>query len=393
MATKKSVSARKAIKLPKLKHASEGKEVKAPALSKKDNRLGFAFVGLGTLTVGELLPATLQSKNVKVSALVSGDRSKALKLAQQYGVAETSIYDYENFDAIKDNPDVDVVYIVLPNSMHEEFTLRSAKAGKHVLTEKPMATSVASAKRMVDACKKAKVKLMVAYRMQYEPAAISIREMIDKKKYGDIRLVESVNVQNTGPSHWRLDKVLAGGGALMDIGIYNLNTTRFLLGEEPESVYASTYSTPDDKRFSDDVEETMMFQLFFPGGAVANNVCSYGVSNHKHINSYGDNGGKFLLDNAFAYNGRKLTEVFSKQGVDQQLTHGAGKEKNQFALEMDHMAECVRQNKEPYTRGEEGLQDQVIMEALYKSAKSGKVVKLKAVKGKDVFRGTKPTKS
>ena len=380
---------KKSIKLKQLKDKSEARPSIVKPVTPPEDKIGFAFVGLGVLTLQQLLPAVASCQNVRIAGLVSGDPKKASIIAKQYGVPASGVYNYENFDDIKNNPDIDVIFIVLPNSMHEEFTIRSAKAGKHVLCEKPMATTVAGAKRMIAACAKARVKLMIAYRMQYEAYTTSVKEMIAKKKYGKTRIVESINFQNTGTNHWRLDKELAGGGCLMDMGIYNINTTRFILGEEPNKVLASTFATPNDKRFKE-VEETVMFQMFFPSGTIANCATSYGAANGKHLNSFADNGGKFLIDNAFAYGGLVLEEGWFKEGAEQTLKHSVAKEKNQFAVEMDHMADCVKNNKQPYTKGEEGLQDQIIMEAIYKSAKTGKEVKLKEYKGKDVFRGTKP---
>lgn len=378
--------------LEPLKHPTEAGSEEAPAKLRPGKRVGFAFVGLGTLTLNQLLPAIIQCKYAKLAALVSGDRKKAEKTALQYGLDFSNIYNYKNFDAIKDNPNVDVVYIVLPNSMHEEFTVRAAKAGKHILCEKPMATTVAAARRMIAACKKADKKLMIAYRMQFEPFAAQVKEMISKEEHGKIRLVESVNVQNSSPTgHWRLNKKLAGGGCLPDIGLYNINTTRYLLGKEPNMVLASNFSTPGDKRFKQ-VEETSMFQLFFPDGTVANNTCSYGVNNHKSLNCYGDKGGKMILHNAFAYNHIKLEISSIKNNAEQKLFPSYGKEKDQFGLEMDHMADCVLNDKTPYTPGEEGLQDQIILEAIYKSAKTQKPVKLKKITKKDAFRGSEPVK-
>lgn len=390
--SKKTAPAKKTIKLKQLKHKSEARPSKVKPITPPEKRVGFAFVGLGVLTLQQLLPAVAECKNVRIAGLVSGDPEKAAITAKQYGVPESCIYNYENFDDIKNNPDIDVVFIVLPNSMHEEFTIRSAKAGKHVLCEKPMATSVAGARRMIAACKKANVKLMVAYRMQYEPFATSIKEMIDKKKYGKTRIITSVNVQNTGSNHWRLDKKMAGGGCLMDMGIYNLNTTRFVLGEEPNMVLASTFSTPADKRFKE-VEESVMFQLFFPSGTIANCTTSYGVANNKQFHCHCDDGGKLVMTNAFAYGGLTFEESYFEKGAEQKLTHSYGNEKNQFALEMDHMADCVMFNKVPYTKGEEGLQDHIIMDAIYRSARTKKPVKITSVMRKDAFRGSKPKKA
>ncbi|GAA4902385.1 Gfo/Idh/MocA family oxidoreductase [Mucilaginibacter defluvii] len=379
------------VELPPI-HAPSEKQDKWPAISPPAKRVGYALVGLGNLTLAELLPAFAECKYSKVVALVSGSPDKAKKVAEQYGIAEKNIYNYQNYDSISKNPEIDAVYIVLPNSMHKEYTIRAAKAGKHVLCEKPMANSSAEAQEMIDACKKAGKKLMIAYRIQYEPHNRLAMQWTREKKFGQVKVINSINVQNSGaPPQWRLDKELAGGGSLPDIGLYCSNTNRFLLGEEPHTVLASMYSTPNDPRFKE-VEETVMFQMFFPSGAVANNLCSYGVHDSKHYRCYADNGGWFGLDPAFAYHGLKM-EVSQTQGDIEMKQNPSKGEKNQFALEIDHFSECVMDNKTPYTPGEEGLQDHKVLEAIYESAKTGKPVKLERIEKLDAFRGSPPTES
>src|SRR4051794_26382336 len=152
-------------------------------------KLGFALVGLGRLTIGQLLPAFASCQHARVTALVSGHADKAKDLAAKYGVPEKSIYSYDNYDSIKDNPDIDAVYVVLPNSMHAEYTLRAANAGKHVLCEKPMANSVEDCQKMIDACKAANKKLMIAYRLHYEPLNQKAIEVCQKKTYGPVKLI------------------------------------------------------------------------------------------------------------------------------------------------------------------------------------------------------------
>jgi predicted dehydrogenase len=352
-------------------------------------RIGFALVGLGNLTLGELMPAFGSCKYAKPVALVSGDAKKAARVAEQYGIDPKNIYNYKNFDRIRENKEIDAVYIVLPNSMHHEFTIRAAKAGKHVLCEKPMANSVKECEEMIAACKQAGKKLMVAYRIQYEPNNRMVKEWIRNKKYGNTKLIETINSQNIGdPGQWRLNKALSGGGALPDIGIYCLNTCRFLTGEEPEAVLASVYSTPNDERFRE-VEETVMFQLFFPSGIRANCTTSYGVHRARHYTVYGDKGAWFGMNPAFDYHGVQ-TEVARTEGKIEWKQQPRVSEKNQFALEMDHMALSILNDTQPYTPGEEGLQDCRIIEAIYASAREGKIVQLPRHTQKDVFRGTEP---
>ena len=193
----------------------------APHVRGQDNsqkKLGFAIVGLGRFGAGQLLRSLPECKLCKPVALVSGHPEKAKKLAQQYGISEKSIYNYENFDSIKDNPEVDVVYVVLPNSMHAEYTIRAANAGKHVMCEKPMAISVAECQQMIDACKKNNRKLQIGYRLHYEPYTMKAAEICRSKEYGAIRMLEGGFAFPIGQGEWRTDKKLAGGGPIMDAG-------------------------------------------------------------------------------------------------------------------------------------------------------------------------------
>ena len=377
------------VKLPPIDHPSEKQRPDPPAPMNPEKRVGYALVGLGHLTLDELMPAFGACKYSKPIALVSGDSAKAAKVAQQYGINPKSIYNYQNFDTIKNNPEVDVVYIVLPNGMHEEFTIRSAQAGKHVLCEKPMANTSAEAQRMIDACKKAERKLMVAYRIQYEPMNRQIMKWTREKKWGPVKVMEMYNGQNErDPAHWRLKKALAGGGSLPDIGLYCLNTARFLTGEEPEWVSANLYSDPKDPRFKE-VEDTVLFQMKFPSGIMVNAGTSYSVHNSKRYRCLAGKGGWFGMDPAFTYRDLKMEVSEVRDNQEWKETPGIP-EKNQFALEMDHMSLCVLNNQAPYTPGEEGLQDHKIMEAIYRSAQEQKVIMLDKITTLDTFRGTPP---
>lgn len=376
------------IKLEAWKAETERKSPPTPSPQPPDQRVGYAVVGLGHLTLDELLPAFAQCKKSKLVALVSGDREKALKVAKQYGLAEKAIYNYQNYDTLRDNPEVQVIYIVLPNGLHEEFTVRGAKAGKHILCEKPMANTAAQAQRMIDACKAANRKLMIAYRIQYEPHNRMVREMVRAKQYGKIKLIEASNGQNSAnPDHWRHKAALAGGGALPDIGLYCLNTIRFLLGEEPTEVFATQYSTPGDPRFRE-VEEQVLWQMKFPSGVQANCATGYGYHEHRQYRVLSEKGW-VMMQPAFAYKGLEL-ERSRAEGMAELSEKVKLMEKNQFATEIDHMSECVQNNKTPFTPGEEGLQDHRIMEAIYQSAREGRAVKLAAVDKLDAFRGTEP---
>ncbi|MGK3987110.1 Gfo/Idh/MocA family oxidoreductase [Sorangium sp. So ce136] len=381
------------VKLPRLMAPTERESEEMPAPLAPDKRVGYAIVGLGRLSLEEILPAFGQCKYARPTALVSGDAQKAAQVAGQYGIDPKSVYSYETFDRLKDNKAVDVVYIVLPNSMHHEYTIRAAQAGKHVLCEKPMANTSAECVEMIDACKKAGRKLMVAYRLQYEPHHREMIRLCRSKALGPIKTIMAVNAQHQGdPNQWRLKKAMAGGGALPDIGIYCLSATRYLTGEEPIEVLGSVYSTPDDPRFRE-VDETVDFFLRFPSGARA--VCSTSYSCHvsKRFRVMGPEGWA-EMDPAFPYRGLRIR--VSRKTPDRPIEDTSEwklDEKNHFALEMDHFAQCVRKDKQAHTPGEEGLQDMRLMEAIYTSAREGRPVKLEPVAGLDAFRGPAPEES
>jgi predicted dehydrogenase len=333
-------------------------------------KIGWAIVGLGSLAIHEILPAFSKCEKSKVAALVSGHRDKAEKLALRYDVDAKNIYNYQNYDSIKNNPEVDIIYIVLPNGMHAEYTVRGFQAGKHVLTEKPMANTPAECQQMIDAGRKADRKLMVAYRCRYEPYNQEAIRISRSRELGPIKVILADHGFNIGdPSQWRLKKELAGGGSLMDIGIYSLQAARYLSGEEPTEVNAVMYNTPGDPRFKE-VEETVNFQLRFPSGVLANCTSSYGYAGQNHYRVVGTEGW-LEMDPATSY--RDLRMRVHRRNVTEERELP---ERDHFALEMDHMAGCVMENKEPLTPGEEGWRDLKIMMAIYEAARLGKTVKL-----------------
>ncbi len=377
------------ITLPVLEDTTEQEKPPVPTFMKPDDRIGYAVVGLGHLTLNQILPALLTCRKSKLVALVSGDAVKAANVAAQYGLPASNIYNYQNYDNIKDNKDIQAVYIVLPNGMHEEFVIRSAKAEKHVLCEKPMANNSKEAQHMIDACNAANVKLMIAYRIQYEPKNKYVKNWVRSKERGNTKLIEAVNCQNIGdPSQWRLNKKLAGGGALPDIGLYCLNTTRYLLGEEPLWVNATVFSTPGDPRFKE-VEETVLWQMGFPGGALANCSTSYGVHETRRYKCITDKGASMGLNPAFPYKGLQIEGEYA-DGKHLFVHHPSITDEDQFAPQMDHFADCIINNSKPYTPGEEGLQDHKIMEAIYQSGREGRRVELAKITTIDTFRGPEP---
>jgi predicted dehydrogenase len=332
-------------------------------------KLGWAVVGLGSLSINQILPAFARCEVSKVTALVSGSPDKAQKLAARYGVPDKNIYSYANYDTIRDNPDVDIVYVVLPNSMHAEYAIRAAGAGKHVLSEKPMANTPAECRQMIDAARQAQRKLMVAYRVRFEPFNQALIKVARDKEFGPLKVVLSDHGFNIGnPNQWRLKRTMAGGGSLMDIGIYSLNAARYVTGEEPTEVNAMEYTTPNDPRFRE-VEETINFQLRFPSGVLANCSSSYGAPFNR-IRAVGTDGWA-ELEPATSYSGLRM-----RAGTYTKVEERIHPVVDHFAKEMDHLSQCVMDNTEPLTPGEEGLKDLTIMMAIYEAAKSGRTVRL-----------------
>lgn len=381
------------IQLPKDQAPTERDSGGPPTALPPERRLGFAIVGLGVLALEEILPAFSECKLAKPTALVSGDAAKAKQVAAQYGIKPQNIYSYQTYDNLRNNPDVDVIYIVLPNNMHLEYTVRGAQAGKHILCEKPMATSSADCQKMIDACKQANRKLMIAYRCQYDPYHRAVIQMVRNKELGPVKLIQADNGQNqssTNLEQWRLKRALAGGGALPDVGIYCLNAARFLTGEEPILISAQQYTTPGDPRFKE-VEESVTFQMRFPSGILALCSTSYGTHDSRRYRVFGSDAWA-QLDPAFPYSGLRLMTArrSPSNSMQDNITEIRMSQKSQFALEMDHMADCVIHNKQPHTPGEEGLQDQKLMELIYQSAQTGQAIALPATKGLDTTRGPAP---
>jgi len=330
---------------------------------------GYAIVGLGGLSLSDILPAFANTTRARVTGLVSGDPEKAKDLAARYGVPEQGLYSYDTYDRIADNPDIDAVYIVLPNNMHAEYAIRAHKAGKHVLVEKPMANTVEECEQMIAAAKAADKKLAVAYRLRYEPYTQAIIKMARSGEFGKTKVLLCEAGFNIGnPDQWRLTKKMGGGGSMMDIGIYAVNAARYLSGEEPTELFAMEYSTPNDPRFRE-VEETLTFQLRFPSGILANCVSSYGTPLNR-IRVHQERGSIELEP---FYSRRDLRMRVIRGNT---VEHRYMRDPDHFAAMMDHLAECAAENKAPITDGVDGLNDMKVIMGCYESVRTGAPVKL-----------------
>ncbi|WP_206377697.1 Gfo/Idh/MocA family protein [Sphingobium psychrophilum] len=335
-------------------------------------KIGYAIVGLGSYATRQIMPNFAGCEHARIVALVSGTPAKLDSYGAEYGIPKTHRYSYADFDRIRDNPDIDAVYIILPNSLHAEYAIRAAQAGKHVMCEKPMATSVADCQAMIAASRKAGKKLMIGYRSRFEPYNRLAIDLVRGGHVGPTRLITAEHGFPIKPDQWRLDKPLSGGGSMMDIGIYSLNAARYLTGEEPVEVTAVESTDRADPRFRT-VEDRISFLLRFPSGVIADCISSYSTGH----NSYRIHGtqGWIGMEPATPYAGQSMT--IRKNGVTAPRTPPAPA-KNQFAAQLDHLAECILTDKTPIVPGEEGLADMRVIEAIYQSAAQGRSVRIGA---------------
>ncbi|GJG85812.1 glucose-fructose oxidoreductase [Gemmatimonadetes bacterium T265] len=381
------------VEFPPTQKSTERKEGGPPTPEPPDQRVGYCVIGLGRIALTQMIPGMGESKRSKLVAVMTGDPNKGRAVAAQYGLDPRRVYGYDEWDRLRDDRAVEAVYVATPNALHAEQVVRAAGAGKHVLCEKPMATNVADAERMVRACAAAGRRLMVAYRIQYEPHNRAAMRMVrdsgpGRGPLGKITLIEMANGQAQGdPTQWRQKLALAGGGALPDVGIYCFNTARFLTGEEPVEVRAQLVDPKDDPRFRE-VEETVVWSMRFPSGTLANCSTSYGIHQSRRYRVNGEDGW-VEVDPAFSYDGLRMRAARAENGQER-IAELPMSQKSQFAREADHFSQCVRENRQPYTPGEEGVQDHRVQAAIYEAARTGRPATLAAVAGKDAFRGPAP---
>ena len=327
-------------------------------------KLGWALVGLGSLSTNQIAPALSKCQHSQLAAVVTGTPEKGVKWREKYGLAADKVYSYETFDKIIDDPAIDVVYIVLPNGMHHEYTIRAAKAGKHVFCEKPMANTPKECREMIAACESAKRQLGVAYRCRFESHHLEAIRFAREQVFGKLYHVDAGFGFSIGdPNQWRLKKKLAGGGALMDVGVYALNACRYLTGEEPLEVSAIETKT-DPVKFAE-VDETISWSMKFPSGATSNCLTTYRFNGREDFTAYGAKG-RFGMKPCFGYGGFKGWTSDPKVP----LAYPAS---DHFLTEMDAFSTAILANKPFEIAGVEGLRDMLVIEAIYRSIASGKV--------------------
>ncbi|MCK5278478.1 MAG: Gfo/Idh/MocA family oxidoreductase [Cyclobacteriaceae bacterium] len=326
-------------------------------------KLGLALMGLGYYSTDILAPSIQMCKNTYLAGIITGTPSKAEEWSAKYNLKKENIYNYDNFDDIVNNDDIDIVYVVLPNGLHKEFTIRAAKAGKHVICEKPMAVNAAECREMIDACNENNVQLTIGYRMHFEPNTQEIMRLAKDKDFGDIRQISTgAGFNMSSFDSWKSKKELAGG-AMMDMGVYPLQAARYSTGEEPITVSAQTFKIRPDKIEADEVTS---YQLQFPSGTVAN--CDTGFhANFNYLKVFCEKGW-YELDPFSSYNGIKGKKSKGEFNFPQV---------NQQARQMDEVAWCIMNNKPMRVKGEEGLKDIIVVEKIQESiALGGKAVEI-----------------
>ncbi len=338
--------------------------LKAAAVQKGKDKLGIALVGLGNYSSGQLAPALQQTEHCYLAGIVTGTPQKEQDWAKKYNIPSGNIYNYKNFDGIANNKDIDIVYVVLPNSMHAEYTIRAAQAGKHVICEKPMANSVEDCQKMIDACRKADRKLSIGYRLYFDPFHIKMMELGQNQTYGQINEISSgfAFILND-PKAWRLNKELAGGGPLVDLGIYSIEGSIYTAGELPLSVTAK--NTTKNKDFFKQVEGSLEWEMLFP--SEYSSYCNTSYEDKANYLSATAESGIFELSPAFSYSGIQGKTPEGPMNLPAV---------NQQALQMDDFALCVKQDRPTKVPGELGMRDVYIIRKIYEAAETGKPVML-----------------
>ena len=324
--------------------------------------LRVAIMGLGSYgeRVAEAMRACTKAKLVGV---ISGTPSKIKNWQSKYGIPEKNCYNYENFDQVKNNPDIDAVYVITPNGLHHDEVIRVAQAGKHVICEKPMAVNAKEGQETIDACNKAKVKLLVGYRMHFEPKTLEVIRMRKAGEFGKIKFFQGLCGFTIGdPTQWRLNKQLSGGGSLMDIGIYAINGSRYMTGEDPIWVTAQETKT-DHVKFKEGVDETIQFQFGFPSGATASCLSTYAMNNLDRFFLDGEDG--FAEMQPSTGYGPIMGRTHKGELTQPITVHQT--------VQMDEMSDIIFKGKQPVVPidGYEALKDLKLIDAIYLAVKTG----------------------
>jgi predicted dehydrogenase len=336
-------------------------------------RVGYAVVGLGSISQVAVLPAFAHSRKARLVAVVSGDKKKALKLAEEFEARQA--FTYDNFAECLSNPQVEAVYVATPPGEHEKYAVAAAKAGKHVLCEKPLAASVKQARNMVETCRRNKVQFMTAYRKYFEPSSVTLKNMISRGELGRIDIIHTLFSElrpfgDQSPS-WLFSRKLCGGGPLTDLGVYCVNTCRWLVNEDPIAASGAVSWVRERRRYKE-VEEGIAFRLDFRSGLILQGTAAYSAAFSSFVHVHGEKGWAELAP-AFAFEEeRRLSGKVGGKWFAKEF-----KPIDEFALELDYFSECIHDGRKPEPDGEQGMRDIIIIDAIYRAAKKGGTVKIK----------------
>ncbi|QWC57480.1 gfo/Idh/MocA family oxidoreductase [Erythrobacter sp. 3-20A1M] len=335
-----------------------------------EERMRWAVVGLGSFAVGQVMPGFVDASLSRMTAFVSGNRAKAEMLGQRYGVDR--FYSYDDYDRIAQDDEIDCVYVALPVGLHAEYTIRALEAGKHVLCEKPMASTSAECEAMIAAARRNDRRLGVAYRIHFEPTNRTAFEMIAGDALSPLRHIRcdhgfDATPESWPPHRWRLEKALAGGGSMYDIGIYGLNTAQMMLPDDRPVSVAGVYAYPkDDPRFVE-VEGGVEWRMTMASGAVVSGSSSYCYQPYVSRQAYLGAKGAITMDPATTY---YENELVLRAGNGRRAIE-SGPPARQFADQVDDFTRAVREGRAHRTPGEMGLRDIRLIEAIYRSADNG----------------------
>lgn len=350
-------------------HLARGQSPSATAVANPGKRkLGIALMGLGRYSTGELAPALANAQHCRLAGVITGDPDKGRTWSRQYRFPEKNIYSYDTIGDTAKNPDIDIIYVVTPPGVHRDHVLAAAKAGKHVICEKPMANSVAECDEMIAACRSAGVKLSIGYRLAFEPHHLELDRLARTREFGVFTKIKASNGYRAWARTWRVEKKLGGGGPLMDMGIYAIQAAvRASGGVSPLAVTAEELPKTNPELFNE-VEEALRFRLEFPEGAVCEGATSYseGMGDFR---AEGD-GGWIELRPAYSYRG--ISGRTSRGPLD------VPKNVPQQMLQMDDFADCVITGRVTPVPGEMGRQHMAIIEAIYEAARTGRRVEVRA---------------
>jgi predicted dehydrogenase len=326
-------------------------------------QLGVALLGLGDYATNQLGPALKETRLARLAGIVTGSPEKIPRWQKEYGIPDQNVYNYENFGSIAENKDIDIVYVVTPTGLHAEFSIRAARAGKHVICEKPMAPTVEDCTRMIDAAKAAGVTLQIGYRLHWDPYHLKLMEVVNQEIYGKWKSISTENggvmKTFTGLNKWRIGKQLGVAGALYDLGVYNVQALLYSAGETPVSVTAS-HST-ERKEIFQEVPETYEWTLEFSGGRKGTGMTSYGRrGNHLRVEV---EKGLVEIAPAYGYRGQQGKTPAGPMNFPQL---------NQQALQIDGQVEAILRKIPSRVPGEMGRRDIQVIRGIMEAAESGK---------------------